>query len=252
MMRMIKGKLARLFTLHQGKHFPSLEAFQEAVAWTQLVLNSRPISWNPTCGRYGQPVLALDLFMTPRPEFDNPFVLDIQENWLESAAPADLIKALETRRAWQAQLWNAFRDTYVSELRKRREEKEVPGEHALIRTGQVVFYKPTVIGKEFSPMARLRWTLARIKALHPGRDGRIRSVDLEFYDKEAEAWKVLDSQSIKHIAPFEAMLAADEKEAHAAQNKARRARKLAAQAEKDDSASQAGHDYALRSRGKLP
>ncbi len=45
MMRMIKGnKLARLFTLHQGKHFPSLEAFQEAVAWTQLVLNSRPIS----------------------------------------------------------------------------------------------------------------------------------------------------------------------------------------------------------------
>jgi hypothetical protein len=29
--------------------------------------------------------------MPPRPEFKNPFLLDIQENWLKYAAPHELV-----------------------------------------------------------------------------------------------------------------------------------------------------------------
>jgi hypothetical protein len=137
--------------------------------------------------------------------------ITVQESWLESASKESLVWKMEERRRWQHLLWNLFRDTYVAELRQRRAEKEIPGVCPLLAEGQVVLYKPPTISKEYSPMARLKWKLARVKKLHPGRDGRVRSVDMEMYKKGK--WVHYGNQSIKHIAPFEVMLQSDEAQA---------------------------------------
>jgi hypothetical protein len=236
MMRMIKTKLAKLFIQNQQTHFPTLAAFQEAVAWTQLVLNSRPVSWAPTCGKYGQPVLALDLFLPRVPDMEDPFEVHVQDNWLQSATKAELENALTVKERWQSQVWNMFRDTYIAELRKRREEKEVKGRCSLLDEGQVILYKPNSLFKEHTPMGKLKWKMARIAKLHPGSDGRIRSVDLQFYDKKKDLWNLLKSQSIKHIAPFEVMLTHAEAQAHAVQNTFRRSERLKRKLMKDSPA----------------
>ncbi len=170
MMRMIMTKLATLFMTNKHRQFPTMDSFREAVSWTQLVLSSRPVSWAPTCGQYGQPVLAQDLFLPRLPDIDNPFEVSIPDVWLEAATQNELADAIERRTRWQDQVWTSFTDTYVSELRKRRQEKEVPGRCPLLEVGQVVLYKPPVIGKEATPMKRLTWRMARIAKMHPGRD----------------------------------------------------------------------------------
>jgi hypothetical protein len=249
MMRMIKGKLARLFTMQPSKHFTSVEEFQEAVAWTQLVLNSRPISWNPSCGKYGQPVLALDLLLPRLPADDEPMEITVQESWLESASKESLVMKMEERRRWQHLLWNLFRDTYVAELRQRRAEKEIPGVCPLLAEGQVVLYKPPTISKEYSPMARLKWRLARVKKLHPGRDGRVRSVDMEMFKKGK--WVHYGNQSIKHIAPFEVMLQSDEAKAQKLLAEQKQQSKNEEQVTNENQVPSRHVRYALRSLGPV-
>jgi hypothetical protein len=156
-------------------------------------------------------VLAIDLLLPRLPAVDEPMEVTVQESWLESAAKENLVLKIEERRRWQHLLWNLFRDTYIAELRQRRAEKEIPGICPLLAEGQVVLYKPPTISKEYSPMARLKWKMARVKKLHPGRDGRVRSVDLEMFKQDK--WVFYGNQSIKHIAPFEVMLKSDEERA---------------------------------------
>jgi hypothetical protein len=251
MMRMIKGKLAKLFMLQPHKHFPSLAAFNEAMSWVQLVLNSRPISWEPTCGRYGQPVLALDLFLPRLPDLDNPFEVEVKDVWLESASRGDIHRAMETRAQWQAQLWNLFTDTYLAELRKRRAEQAIAHHFPLIDVGQVVFYKPPVIGREQTPMGRLKWRMARVTKLHPGRDGHVRSADIEYFCKETEKWCALNSQSIKHLAPLEVMLQEAELRTMQQRNEQRRAHEAKVKANQPDTPKGPHARYALRSRGPV-
>ena len=72
MMRMIINKLATLFMEYRPGNFDSLDEFKERVALTQMVLHMPPISWAPTSGKFGQPVLASDLFLPRIPDLDNP------------------------------------------------------------------------------------------------------------------------------------------------------------------------------------
>jgi hypothetical protein len=262
MMHMIKNKLAKLFITHQQKYFPTMDAFREAVAWTQLVLNSRPVSWNPTCGKYGQPVLARDLFLPTLPDFDDPFHISVVDGWLESASQAELQTAVQIRHQWQNNMWELFQTTYLSELRKRRQEHEVPETSPLLAIGQVVFYKKPIIGQELSPMKRLTWRMARLLKLHPGRDRRVRSVDIEFFDSKRDKWVTMTNQSIRHIAPLEVMLHDAEREA--VQVKASPASPSALPATNrvdtnpaEHMSQQASHatstaPYALRSKGPVP
>jgi hypothetical protein len=109
----------------------------------------------------------------------------------------------------------------VSKLRKRRQEKEVPGRCPLLEVGHVVLYKPPVIGKEATPMKRITWRMARIAKMHPGCDGRVRNVDLELFDKGKKGWTQLPQQSIRHLAPLKVALACSEKQADKEQNAVR-------------------------------
>jgi hypothetical protein len=156
-------------------------------------------------------VLAIDLLLPRFPAVDEPMEVTVQERWLESAAKESLVMKIEECRRWQHLLWNLFCDTYIAELWQRRAEKEIPGTCPLLADGQVVLYKPPTISKEYLPIARLKWKMARVKKLHPGRDGRVRSVDLEMF-KQGK-WVRYGNQSIKHIAPFEVMLKSDEERA---------------------------------------
>jgi hypothetical protein len=54
--------------------------------------------------------------------------------------------------------------------------------------------------QELSPMKQLTWRMARLLKLHPGRDRRVRSVDIEFFDSKRDKWVTITKQSIRHIA----------------------------------------------------
>ena len=137
-----------------------------------------------------------------------------------------MIKSLENQKEWQEKIWTLFHDLYISELRKRRENKEIPTDR-LLSAGQVVPYKPHGMFREATPQCKLRWRLARIEKLHVSpRDGRVHSVDLQLFDKKADKTYVLESQSIRNIAPLELQLAESEQCLQEVQNNLRRSERM--------------------------
>jgi hypothetical protein len=131
------------------------------------------------------------------------------------------------RRRWQRAVWDIFHNVYISELRKRRETAEFKND-CLLKEGQVVLYKPQGLFRENTPQGRLKWRLGRIKKMHKSpRDGRIRSVDLELYDRKTGLIYTLPSQTIQNLAPLELELMDMEKRAAERRSTLRRSTRLA-------------------------
>jgi hypothetical protein len=67
-----------------------------------------------------------------------------------------------------------------------------------------VLYKPQGLFRENTPQGRLKWRLGWIKKMPKSRrDGRIRSADLELYDRKTGLIYTLPSQTIQNLAPLE-------------------------------------------------
>jgi hypothetical protein len=202
-MHMIKDKMARTF---QGTEFETMAAFEEAISFVQLAINSRPLTWNSADRDEPRPITPeMFLFLHSKYHMEGPLDYFCQVPQFEAGSASDLKAIIRRRRQTFKALWTLFQDTYISELRKRRQTKEVANDH-LLEVGQVVLYKPTGIFKDHTAISRLKWKLARIEKLHPGRDGRIRSVDLSLFSHKTGQTYILESQTIHHIAPLEAEL----------------------------------------------
>jgi hypothetical protein len=199
-MRMIKDRMTRTF--YKTK-FKSFAALAEGVSFVQAAINSRPLTYDsndPTEQRAITPEMFL--FLHSQHHHEGP---------LDYYAPVTRFEAGERKRMrnaiWQRilafnHLWETFQDGYIAELRKWRQTKSTP-EDPKIKEGQIVLYKPQGAFKQRSTISRLKWKLARVIKVHPGKGGHVRSVDIELHDPEKKQLYTLKSQTIQNLAPLE-------------------------------------------------
>ena len=101
-----------------------------------------------------KPLIPAHFLYLNEPGFEDPFNYGLQTITFESDTPRDMVKSLEKRKEWQEKIWTLFHDLYISELRKRRENKEISTD-CLLSVGQVVLYKPQGIFREATPQGKL-------------------------------------------------------------------------------------------------
>jgi hypothetical protein len=224
MMTIIKDRMARCI---QRSYFKSFAAFSEGISFIQRIINMRPLAW--TSDDVQNPIpLTPNLFLhADPPTFSDPYnygpkILDYQAGTKEK-----LEASLKMQRKWQRAVWDIFHNIHISELRKRRETAEFKND-CLLKEGQVVLYKPQGLFRENTPQGRLKWRLGRIKKMHKSpQDGKIRSVDLELYDKKTGLLYTLPSQTIQNLAPLELELMEMEQRAADWRSNLRRSARIA-------------------------
>ena len=205
---MLKDRMARTFTRNS---FKDMANFTEAVAYVQCVINSRPLTWNSDNRENPHPITPAMFLLASPPEFKTPFEYAPDVARFGPANSSDLKGSIMLKEKYRAQIWSTFRDSYITELRKRREMHATPTD-SLLAVNQVVLYKPQGIFRELTPQGKLKWRLARIEKLHHSkRDGRVRSADIRLYDSKHHTTYVLPSQTIQNLAPFEVDLLEAEK-----------------------------------------
>ena len=224
MMTLIKDRMARCI---QRSYFKTFAAFNEGISFIQKVINMRPLAF--TANDEENPIpLTPNLFLhADPPTFSDPYNYGPQILDFQAGTKERLEASLRMRRKWQRAVWDMFHNLYISELRKRRETAEFKND-CLLKEGQVVLYKPQGLFRENTPQGRLKWRLGRIKKLHKSpRDGRVRSVDLELYDRKAGTLYTLPSQTIQNLAPLELELTEMEARAAERRSQLRRSERIA-------------------------
>jgi hypothetical protein len=206
MMSVIKDKLARCFITSMSI-YKNIYRFSEAVAYTQNIINSRPLTWMSEDIFENQHAICPGIFLNFYTRYNfhesNPWEYGPPAIDYQSASKKDLRNAVKIKANAYNALWNMFYDHYIMELRQMSKETNNPTSH-LLREGMVVIFRP--IGQKRSNKAgeKRKWRLARIVKLHPGRDKQVRAVDLLIYSKEKDKTKILPNQSIQNIAMLEA------------------------------------------------
>ena len=206
MMGVIKDKVSRCFN---NNAWHKLDQLRAATAQVQRIINSRPLTWISAAKEDAcHPVTPL-MYLSPHSKWNyfgpfDPFSYGPNEPRFVSTTPKDAIRDHEYLKKLYKTMWVHFHDAYLAELRKMRQSNVKPND-CLLREKQVVLFRPVSTGfakKTFKSPAK--WRMARIVKLHPSPyDGRVRAVDLEFYDGDIKKYTTLESQSIQNIAPFE-------------------------------------------------
>jgi hypothetical protein len=205
-MFIIKDRLARCFMSHSSI-FANYAQFGEAVAYVMSVINSRPLTWMSEDPDESRHPICPQVFMNYHSKYnfllENPLYYGPHEVNYTAASSDALRAAFRSRGVAYNALFNLFRDTYVAELRKFRNQTKKPSDHR-VQLGSLVFFKIRGLFKQGGAGDRRKWQLARVVKLHPSPlDGRVRSVDLQVYDPSLDRLKIVESQSIANLALLE-------------------------------------------------
>jgi hypothetical protein len=206
MMGVIKDKVSRCFNNNSWHKIDQLRA---ATAQVQRIINSRPLTWISAAKEDAcHPITPL-MYLCPHSKWNyygpsDPYQYGPEQPKFMSSTPNDAKRDHEYLKKLYKTMWVHFHDAYLAELRKMRHSNVKPND-CLLREKQVVLFRPVSTGfakKTFKSPAK--WRMAKIVKLHPSPyDGRVRAVDLQFYDSDKKSFSVLESQSIQNIAPFE-------------------------------------------------
>jgi hypothetical protein len=211
MMHVIKDKLARCF-IRRHDIFANFYRFQEAVSYVQCVINSRPLTWMSADENEERhaicPITFLNFYSRHNVHPTNPYSYGPADIDYVGASAKELQEIVKAKELAYNEIWDSFYDSYVAELRNHTAKFKVSTDH-LLKVGLIVIFRP--VGWRITNKAgeKRKWKLAKIVKLHPGRDGHVRSIDLEIYDERSKETKILESQSIRNIAILEADLTAD-------------------------------------------
>ena len=202
----IKDRLARCFMSYDAL-FTNYATFTEAVAYVMSVLNSRPLTWisddpdenrHPIC-----PQIFLNFYSKYNFLEENPWHYGPHRVDYTAAKNEDMKKMYRAKARAYNNLFDVFREYYISELRSFQNQKKKPSDHKL-KVGMMVLFRAKGLFKKDGAGSRRKWKLARILKLHRSpMDARVRSVDLAVYDHKRNCTKILPSQSIANIAILE-------------------------------------------------
>ena len=107
------------------------------------------------------------------------------------------LKYLEKIRKYFETRW---KKDYLLELEERRKHLRRGKEVREARVDDIVLVKE---GGDLVKLPRTRWRLGRVAAVHPGRDGRVRSVDVDVVSPGGTEPCVLRHRSPRHLVPLE-------------------------------------------------
>ena len=163
----------------------------------EAIMNSRPISYVYDDVNEGQaitPSLLLcgkDLTQLPPDMFIYKFERKNPQTCRER------LKYLEKIRKYFETRW---KKDYLLELEERRKHLRRGKEVREARVDDIVLVKE---GGDLVKLPRTRWRLGRVAAVHPGRDGRVRSVDVDVVSPGGTEPCVLRHRSPRHLVPLE-------------------------------------------------
>ena len=94
-----------------------------------------------------------------------------------------------------------FTREYLAELSEKHFSSRTGRAVRQPKLGDIVLVNDR--GTSKIPIPRTRWNLGRIVALHPGRDGTVRSVDVHMIVNKGEDPCVLQHKSPRQLVPLE-------------------------------------------------
>lgn len=163
----------------------------------EAVMNSRPISYVYDDVHEGQAITPAmlhcgrDLTQLPPNMFTFRFGRKHPQTCKERLRYLEKVKTY---------FWTRWSKEYLTELTERHAATRKGKEVRQPRIDDIVLIKD---GGAQSKTPRSRWPLGRIVALHPGRDGMVRSVDVSMTVDKGEKPCVLRHKSPRQLVPLE-------------------------------------------------
>ena len=175
----------------------SFDELSTLLVEVESIMNSRPISYVYDDVHEGQAITpsilmcGKDLTQLPPNMFEYKFERKHPQTCRERLKYLDKIKTY---------FWTRWTREYLAELAEKHARAH-KGEVREPKVDDIVLVKE---GGETVKIPRHLWKIGRIMAVHEGRDGKVRSVDVRLAQQEHGVPCLLRHKSPRHLVPLEA------------------------------------------------
>ena len=146
-----------------GTHSLAKKELETVLCEVEQSINSRPLT--PTSEHPGEPgPLTPAHFL-----MEQPLGIQIQDNLVRPLSAVELAEKYSARQLCLSRFWKIWKEQYITNL------PPIVRSH---KKGGTVVVGDIVLIRDEPLVSRLQWPLAKVVKVHPGADGKIRSVDV--------------------------------------------------------------------------
>ena len=147
-----------------GTHSLAKKELETVLCEVEQSINSRPLT--PTSEHPGEPgPLTPAHFL-----MEQPLGIQIQDDLVRPLSVVELTEKYSARQLCLARFWNIWKEQYITNL------PPIVRSH---KKGGTVVVGDIVLIRDEPLVSRLQWPLAKVVRVHPGSDGKVRSVDVK-------------------------------------------------------------------------
>ena len=158
-MRSVKSALRKSL----GTHKLTMRELETVLCEVEQSVNSRPLTPASDNPREPGPLTPAHFLM------EQPLGLNLQEDLIVPLSAVELAEKHSARQNCLAKFWKIWKDQYITNL-PPVVRSHTPGRSVVV--GDIVLIRDEPL------VSRLQWPLAKVIKVHPGVDGRVRSVDV--------------------------------------------------------------------------